>query len=98
MEEMQFNPTNSVIIPLDKIFRNIFNPSKDKKIRHVIEDKQRDIKTIITFETFKGSLNQFDKLVFCAAISEYHAGNDFFTIRRLWQKMGGSHTLTAEMK
>ena len=98
MEEMQFNPTNNLIILLDKVFRNIFNPSKDKKIRNITEDKKCDIKTIATFETLKGSLNQFDKLVFCAAISEQRAGNKYFSIRRLWRKMGGSHTLTAEMR
>lgn len=97
-ETFQLNPTNGLTILLDKVFRNVFNPTKDKKIRHVTEDRRRGIKTIVTFESFKGPLNQFDKLVFCVAISEQNAGNDVFTIRRLFKKMGGSHTLTAEMK
>ena len=97
-KKLQLNPANDLIIPLDKIFRNVFNPTKDKKIRNVTEDKHNNVKSVVTFETFKGSLNQFDKLVFCAVISEQRAGNNFFTIRRLWQKMGGSHTLTDEMQ
>ena len=95
---IKLNPAPTITIPLDKIFRNVFNPSKDKKVRHIIEDKLNQIKSVVTFETLKGSLNQFDKLVFCASISEFRAGNNFFTIRRLYQRMGGSHTLTAEMR
>lgn len=97
-EIVKLNPTKNLTIPLDKVFKNIFNPAKDKPIRRVTENKRRGIKTVVTFETFKGNLGQFDKLVFCAVISEKNAGNNFFTIRRLFQKMGGSHTLTAEMK
>ena len=97
-ENAQLNPTNELTILLDKVFKNVFTPTRDKKIRHVIEDKRKKIKTVVTFETFKGNLNQLDKFVFCAAISEQRAGNNIFSIRRLWQKMGGSHTLTAEMK
>lgn len=97
-ENVQMKPANELTVLLDKVFKNIFNPTKDKKIRHVIEDKKRGIKTAVVFETFKGNLNQLDKLVFCAAISEQRAGNNIFSIRRLWQRMGGSHTLTAEMK
>lgn len=97
-ENSQLNPTNELTILLDKVFKNVFNPTKDKKIRHVFEDKQKKIKTVVTFEALKDNLNQLDKFVFCAAISEQRAGNNIFSIRRLWRKMGGSHTLTAEMR
>ena len=99
-EIVKLNPAQSLFIPLDKVFKNAFKTTVDKKIRHIIEDKRHGNKIItnVKFECFKGNLNQFDKFIFCAAMSEFRAGNDVFSIRRLWQKMGGSHTLTAEMK
>lgn len=98
MQSLQLKPNEKIIIPLDKVFRNVFNPSKTAKVRHIIEDKLSGVKTVITFESFKGSLNQFDKLIFCAAVSEWRAGNEIFTVRRLWQKIGGSHYLNDEMR
>lgn len=98
MENVRLNPANDLTILLDKVFKNVFNPTKDKKIRHVIEDKKSGIKTVVTFEALKDNLNQFDKLVFCTAISEQLAGNKFFSIRRLWHRMGGGYNLPADMK
>ncbi len=97
-ENIQFNPTDDLVILLDKVFKNVFNPTRSKKIRHVFENSAQTVKTVVTFETLKGVLGEFDKLIFCAALSEQLAGNKFFTLRRLWQKIGGGHTLTAAMK
>lgn len=97
---IKFNPANDVTILLDKVFKNAFNPTKKDATKRIVYEgkKKTEPYSTITFENFQGSLNQFDKLVFCAAVSEQKAGNKFFTIRRLWQKLGGSHTLTNEMK
>lgn len=99
-ENLKFNPNEDLIILLDKIFRNVFNPSKSKtKKRKIVEkEKPSEIVSTVIFETLKGSLNQFDKFVFCAILSEEKAGNDVFTYRRLWRKMGGGFNLPDEMK
>ena len=98
-ENSQLTPTGNFTVLLDKVFKNIFNATKkDVTCRRVWEDRQRGINTMVNLELLKGDLNQLDKFVFCAALSEYRAGNKTFTIRRLFQKMGGSHELTDEMK
>ena len=96
---VKLNQSDDLTILLDKLFKNVFNPEKNAKKRKVWEDENKTAPyTEITFETFHGSLNQFDKLIFCVAVSEQRAGNNFFTLRRIWQKLGGSHFLTDEMK
>ena len=97
-KKLRLNSNSDLTILLDKVFKNVFNPSKNKKIRYVFEDDKSDVKTVVTFETLKDRLNQFDKCIFSIALSEQRAGNNFFSIRRLWQKIGGSHTLTAAMR
>lgn len=95
---VKLNPTNDLTILLDKTFRNIFNPRMKNSERRIIEDKKAKIKTIVKLECFKGNLNQFDKFIFCAAVSEYRAGNEIFSIRRIFQHLGGGHFLTNEMR
>ena len=95
----KYNQSNNLTILLDKLFKNVFDPSKNSKNRRVFEGESKTAPcTVITFEFFHGSLNQFDKLVFCVAISEQRAGNNFFTVRRLWHKLGGGHKLTDDIK
>lgn len=97
-ENIQLNPAGKMLIPLDKVCQDVFNPKYHDSLRGIVEDKKSKIVTKVRIEFLKGDLNPLDKLIFCAAISEQRAGNEIFTIRRLWQKIGGSHTLTAEMK
>lgn len=98
-EKVRFKTTNDLFILLDKEFRNVFNPEKfGKENYNVSKNAARTIANIMHFEGKKCKFNQFDKLVFCAAVSDQLAGNKNFTIRRLWRLMGGGHTLTAAMR
>lgn len=97
-ENIQLNPSEKILIPLDKVNQDVFNPKYHDSLRGILEDKKSKIVTKVRIEFLKGDFTPLDKLIFCAAISEQRAGNEIFTIRRLWQKIGGSHTLTAEMK
>ena len=94
--EVQLNPTENFFLPLDKLFRQVFNPAINDSKRNVVECEKPRILT--TYSLSVDSFNQFDKLVFCAAVSEKNAGNEVFTIRRLWRTMGGGHVLPAEMR
>ena len=96
---IKFNQNDDLTILLDKLFKEVFNPTQNAKKLRIREGKSKtEPYTDITFENFHGSLNKFDEFIFCLAISEQRAGNNVFTIRRLWQKAGGSHSLTADMK
>lgn len=81
---VKLNPNNNLTIPMDKVFKNAFNPMKDSTGRKIVEDERNGEKIFTTLE-FKNfnHFDKFDELVFTAAISEYRAGNDVFTIRRL---------------
>ena len=93
---VQLKPTENFFLPLDKLFRQVFNPAIKVSIRNVVECEKPEILTAYSLSV--DSFNQFDKLVFCAAVSEKNAGNEVFTIRRLWRTMGGGHVLPAGMK
>ena len=98
-ENAQLDPVDYITVLLDKAFKVIFSAKcKGKTKRHIYEDKQLEIVTRITLELLKGDLNQLDKLVFSAALSEYRAGNKYFSLRMLWHKMGGGNVLTDEVK
>ena len=97
-ENNQLNPANGLTILIDKLSKDIFDATVKSTERAIIEDKRLGIVTEFDLEFLKGNLNQFDKLIFFAICSEYSAGNEIFSIRRLWRKIGGSHTLTDEMK
>ena len=97
-ENAQILPSEKIVIPLDKNFQGLFNPKYHGATRNIIEDKRLKIITNVKLSGAATSFNQFDKLVFCAAISEYLAGNEVFTLRSLWHKIGGGWVLTDEMK
>ena len=42
-KKLRLNPNSDLTILLDKVFKNVFNPSKNKKIRHVFEDDKSDV-------------------------------------------------------
>lgn len=103
-EIIQMKPTNKFLVPIDRTCPGLFG-LEDLKLKKIEGEKNQftfsdsGVDVPIYFEPPHGKeLNPADFAVFCAVCSEYSAGNRFFTLRRLWQKIGGSHTLTAEMK
>ena len=90
---VQLKPIKSLLIPIDLLSETLFDVSKTKNQQDkIIEDKRLDIETPYYFEPLKGNLNQLDKLVFYAACSDFCAGNKVFTLRRLYQLIGGNNT------
>ena len=103
-KNIQLQPVNKMLVPIDKISPGLFGLT-DLKLKKVEGKKNQytfsdsGVNVPIYLEPPSGEkLETSDFAIFCAAISEYSAGNPVFTIRRLWRKIGGSHTLTTEMK
>ena len=103
-KNIQLQPVNKMLVPIDKISPGLFGLT-DLKLKKVEGKKNQytfsdsGVNVPIYLEPPSGEkLETSDFAIFCAACSEYAAGNSIFTIRRLWRKIGGSHTLTAEMK
>ena len=99
-KNIQLQPVNKILVPIDKLSKDVFRASEQATEREIVEIKNKHSEIITTYdlEFLKGNLNQFDRLIFCAACSEYRAGNEVFSIRRLWQKIGGGCNLPAEME
>ena len=98
-ENVQLFPSDKILVPLDKLANSVFKQkNREATERAIYEDKRLGIVTTYDLEFLKGFLTQLDKLVFCAATSEYLVGNKFFSVRRLWQKIGGSHTMTSKTR
>ena len=96
---MQKNTVEEILVLTDKLSQVVFNPASDGKAKFTVgECKKPMIKTTVKVEALKGELNQFDKAVFMAAVSVQISGNEFTTIRELFQLLGGGHVLTANMK
>lgn len=89
-------PVNILIIPTDNITRQIFN-TENKKEEFEVEEGD-GLKSKVKFANGANDLNQLDRLVYYAALSEQAAGNNITSTRRLWQKIGGSHFLTPNMR
>lgn len=103
-KNIQLQPVNKMLVPIDKISPGLFGLT-DLKLKKVEGKKNQytfsdsGVNVPIYLEPPSGEkLETSDFAIFCAACSEYAAGNPVFTIRRLWRKIGGSHTLTTEMK
>ena len=101
-DKHKFKPTKNLFLPIDKLSREIFDvtikKNKDTFTNELVEDKKLQIVTVYYFEPLKGDLTQFDKAIFCAACSEFSAGNEIFTLQRLFHRIGGGHHLTTKMK
>ena len=97
--EIHFLPVRDFKIFCDKLTQDIFDANNDTGVeRGIVEDKHLKIYTEYNIEMLKGDLNQLDRLTFFAACSEYLAGNEIFTINRLYHLMGGGHILTGAMR
>lgn len=99
-EKIQLQPADKFLVPIDKLSKDVFRTSVQASERAIVEfkNKKAEIVTEYDLDLLKGNLDQFDRLIFCAAISEYAQGNNVFTLRRLWQKIGGGYNLPNEMK
>ena len=100
---IQLQPVKKILVPIDKLNSGLFGvenlkleKNDGKKNQYTFTDSGVDVP--IFLEPSRGELNISDFALFCAICSEYSVGNKLFTIRRLWRKIGGSHTLTDEMK
>ncbi len=99
-KSIQLQPVNKFLVPIDKLSKDVFRATEKSTERAIVEIKNKRLEIITQYdlECLKGDLNQFDRLIFCAAISEYSAGNKVFTVRRLWQKIGGGYNLPDEIE
>lgn len=104
-KNVQLQPVKKMLVPIDKLSPGIFGvedldlkKAEGKKNQYSFSDSGVDVP--IYLEPPSGEkLAISDFAVFCAACSEYAAGNSIFTIRRLWKKIGGGgYHLSAEMK
>ena len=103
-QNIQLQPVNKILVPIDKLSPGLFGV-EDLKLKKIDDKKNQytftdsGVNVPIYLEPPSGEkLETSDFAIFCAACSEYASGNPVFTIRRLWRKIGGSHTLTTEMK
>lgn len=104
-ENIQLQPTEKLLVPLDKLSKGLFGfselellPTDEENTFTFIETKKPKVETKIFFKPNGGKLQPFDYGVLSLILSEYTAGNEIFTVRRLWQKVGGGHILPAEME
>lgn len=102
-QNVQLNSANNFLILIDKLSPGLFGLENlnEKKLPEKDHYSYREDTGIEThfFLSSPSRLNIFDFAVLCAAISEYAAGNEVFTIRRLWRKIGGgAYHLPCEMK
>ena len=99
-KNIQLNSASNFLILLDKLSDGLFGLENlnEKKLseNHYSYREDRGIETNF-FLSSPSQLNIFDFGVLCAAISEFAAGNEVFTIRRLWRKIGGGYNLPSEM-
>ena len=100
--------TDKVIYPMEKISRNIFKSLEEAdpngQLRFVfdtIEDKKRGKQPLvvcsINFDTIEGEgvvkrLLEFDKLCYISVNALYSAGNDYITIKQIYNVMTGKNT------
>ncbi|MBR6012724.1 MAG: MerR family transcriptional regulator [Selenomonadaceae bacterium] len=93
------HPAKNFIIPIDKLSKNIFDTTNHSQKRGIIECKKPLITTKFDLEFLKGEPTKFDKIVFCASISEQAAENEFTTLSILHRAMGGNDSkLTPQRK
>lgn len=104
-ENLQIVPTNEIVFPNDMLSRGIFGfselkllPTDEKDIFTFLENQKPKIETKVFFKPLKGDLEPFDYGVLSLALSEIATGNEIFTVRRLWQKVGGGYNLPVEME
>lgn len=103
-KNIQLQPVNKIFLPTDIISSGLFGVTdlklekvEGKKNLYIFSDSGLNVP--IYLEPPSGEkLETSDFASYCVAVSEFIQGNNVFTLRRLWQKIGGSHTLTAEMK
>lgn len=95
--KIQLKSIQEIIVLIDKLSTLIFDDETNcnESLTAVIENRHSDIKTPVTLNLLKDSngndipLNQLDKLILTAAISEQAAGNDVVTFGRLFHTIGG---------
>lgn len=103
-DKFQIYPSKQLAVAIDKLKKNIFNPTKQSTNRAVIEDEKSKVKTplLIKFsDDFKDQkhISAFDELVFDICVSEQLKGNEYTTPAIIHRAMGGSKTnFTAKEK
>lgn len=95
---VKLKPANSLKVPVDSLSKKVFVSGKISERRAIMEDKQLSIETQYKLDLAGQTLNEFDWLIHCLTCTEFSAGNEIFTVRRLFKKLGGSHYLTDEMR
>lgn len=104
-KNIQLQPVSQILVPIDKLSPGLFGVEDlkltkvdDKKNQYTFTDSGVNVPIYLSPPSGE-KLETSDFAIFCAACSEYASGNEVFTIRRLWKKIGGGgYHLSAEMK
>lgn len=93
-------PITELVILTDKFSDWIFDQKKISDSTKMFEGvfKGKKISSTVTFKFGGGLLQQFDKSVLLALINERNAENEFVSIQRLFETLGGGNHLTSKMK
>lgn len=96
----EMKPIVELVLPIDKFSDWILDQTKICDTTKMSEGifKGKPIFSRISFKFGGGLLVQFDKAVLLALISEYDVGNEFVSLQRLYETLGGSNHLTSNMK
>ena len=93
----KFNKPEKLYLPCDNLSGKIFEKNPKSDVSYELSEKN-NVQTAFKISNLHEPLTLFDKGVLSVCLSEQAAENEFTTIRRIYQLMGGSHTLTAELK
>lgn len=99
-EKIQLSPLTELVVLIDKLTNTIFENELEIPAS-ITENRQLNIEIPIEINFLKDSdgndipLNQTDKLILTAAISEMAAGNKVLTFSRLFHTMGGNRIAQA---
>lgn len=99
-EKTEMKPITELVLPIDKFSDWIFDQTKICDTTKMSEGvfKGKSISSRITFKFGGGLLVPFDKTVLLALNSEYNADNEFVSLQRLFETLGGGNHLTDKMK
>lgn len=100
IEKTEMKPITELVLPIDKFSDWIFDQTKICDTTKMSEGvfKGKSISSRISFKFGGGLLIPFDKTVLFALNSEYNAGNEFVSLQRLFETLGGCNHLTDKMK
>lgn len=108
MKKYQIKPTRQFVIPNDALSQLLFNGKFSVDAGKTVEEKITvsgrkkiyDTAKITNTAKYRITLNEFDRAVFDAVVSELTAGNEYFTPSVVYRNLGGSvtHSVSKHLK